>query len=228
MAGETIKCEALCLRIAPWSRTSHIVTWLTPHGIVVTSVKGAVRPKSAFLGQYDLNYTCELVYYASSRGDLHALRECFPVETRDALRADYRLFALSDYFRAAVSTLAPQGEEAADWFRLLTEFLDGLDHPDGSVSSAPALVAALVDFELKSLKLAGMSPELQGERDSFMLRGERSIPVTEQVFRCLRNVRAEKNIQILLDTARTIGVFYTFHIDGFAEMRRSVVRMICN
>ena len=83
-SGETLKAEALCLAVHPWSRTSHIVRWLTPRGTLATLVKGAVRPKSAFLGQYDLNYTCELVYYARARGELHALRECVPRERRDA------------------------------------------------------------------------------------------------------------------------------------------------
>ena len=55
MAGETIKTEAICLDIRPWSRTSHVVSWLTPMGKVSTVVKGAVRAKSQFLGQYDLN-----------------------------------------------------------------------------------------------------------------------------------------------------------------------------
>ena len=49
MAGETTKTEAICLDIRPWSRTSHIVRWMTPEGPVTTVVKGAVRPKSAFL-----------------------------------------------------------------------------------------------------------------------------------------------------------------------------------
>ena len=43
MAGEIIKTEGIVLAIRPWSRTSHIVTWLTPdHGCVTTLVKGAV------------------------------------------------------------------------------------------------------------------------------------------------------------------------------------------
>ena len=68
MAGEIIKTHGIVLSIHPWSQTSHVVTWLTPdHGPVTTLVKGAVRPKSAFLGQYDLNYTCEIVYYADTR-----------------------------------------------------------------------------------------------------------------------------------------------------------------
>lgn len=105
MAGETVKCEAICLDVRPWSRTSHVVAWLTPHGRIVTLVKGAVRPKSAFLGQYDLNYTCELVYYARSRGDLHALRECAPICLRAELRGDYRALALAGHFRRLAADL---------------------------------------------------------------------------------------------------------------------------
>ena len=95
MAGETVKSEAICLAIHPWSQTSHIVTWLTPQGKVGTVVRGAVRPKSFFLGQYDLNYTCEILYYGRARGDLHALRDCVPLNRRDALRDDYRALALA-------------------------------------------------------------------------------------------------------------------------------------
>ena len=95
MAGETIKTPAICLRISPWSKTSHIVTWLTPSGKVTTLVKGAVRPKSAFLGQYDLNYECEIVYYAKERGEMHAIRECSIIDMRENLRGEWRLLAMA-------------------------------------------------------------------------------------------------------------------------------------
>ena len=114
MAGETVKTEATCLRINPWSRTSHVVSWLTPSGRVATLVKGAVRPKSAFLGQYDLNYTCGIVYYARAHGEAHALRECFPLERRDDLRGDYAALAVASYFRALADELAPRARTAAN------------------------------------------------------------------------------------------------------------------
>ena len=104
MAGETLKTEAVCLRIYPWSRTSHIVHWLTPHGRLATVVKGATRPKSAFLGQYDLNYTCEIVYYLGSRGDLHALRECSPEIARASLRGNLAALLLADHMRSRGSS----------------------------------------------------------------------------------------------------------------------------
>ena len=126
MAGETIKSEAICLSVTPWSKTSHVVTWLTPSGRVGTVVKGAVRPKSAFLGQYDLNYTCEIVYYVRAKGELHALRECAPLDRRDALRDDYAALALAGYFRLMADRFAPQGPDSADWYATLSAALDAL------------------------------------------------------------------------------------------------------
>ena len=123
MAGETIRTEAVCLDIRPWSRTSHIVTWLTPVGKVATVVKGAVRPKSAFLGQYDLNYTCDILYYARAKGELHALRDCVPLDLRESLRGNYRALALAGYFRQLVSELAPSGPGCRPWDELLSSSL---------------------------------------------------------------------------------------------------------
>ena len=72
-----IQTQAIVLSIHPWSRTSHMVTWLTrDYGRIVTSVKGACRPKSAYLGQYDLFYTCLLDFYRKDRYGVHAIREC--------------------------------------------------------------------------------------------------------------------------------------------------------
>ncbi len=220
MAGETVKSEAVCLRIVPWSRTSHVVSWLTPSGKVATVVKGAARPKSAFLGQYDLNYTCEIVYYARARGELHALRECAPLETRDALRGSYRALVLADHFRALAEELSPAGPEAGDWLSLLSSALDGL------ASGRDDLLSAMLEFEIAALNLAGLSPELEADEGSFTLRGERKMPVSREVARCIRAPGSEKNRQILLDAARVIGVFYSFHLDCALDARRTVLRLI--
>ena len=117
MAGETIRSEAICLDIRPWSKTSHVVSWLTPVGKVTTVAKGAERPKSYFLGQYDLNYTCDILYYAGAKGEIHALRDCVPVARRDDLRDDYRVLALAGYFRRLAAELAPK-TVTREWCRL--------------------------------------------------------------------------------------------------------------
>ena len=205
-----------------------MVTWLTSSGIVQTSVKGAVRPKSAFLGQYDLNYTCEIVYYTRARNEVHVLRECAPCNTRDFLRRDHRLFVLSDYIRAEVRNLAPQGDEADEWLRLTTGVIDALEEVSEGEDAKALRIAALVDFEVKVLKLSGLWPNLLSDGGVFELRGERRLPIPSEVARCLNNPRGEKNIQILLDTARVIGVFYSFHLDCALDARRTVLRMMCN
>lgn len=226
MAGETTKTEAICLDIRPWSRTSHVVRWMTSEGPVTTVVKGAVRPKSAFLGQYDLNYTCEIVYYSRAKGELHALRECSPLATRENLRSNYRALVLAEHMRAQVATLAPHGGESDAWHSTLETALDSL--ASGAAHSTRRLVAALLDFELKILALSGLSPEIEAESGSFSLRGERQMPISQEVARCINDPESEKNLQILLDAARAIGVFYAFHLDSAPETRRTVLRMISN
>ena len=232
MAGETIKTEAVCLDIRPWSRTSHVVGWLTPAGKVATVVKGAVRPKSQFLGQYDLNYTCEILYYARAKGELHALRECVPVELRENLRGDYRALALAGYFRMLVADLAPAGDECRAWYELLSSSLDSL--------ASPVLrLASFVAFELKVLDLAGLKPDFSGydreadwsafsvERGAFDGDGGRLVRVSKDVADYLLHpMRAVKSLQTPLDAARVIGVFYQFHLDCASDMRRSVLSLI--
>ena len=220
MAGETAKCEAICLRIIPWSRTSHIVTWLTPAGRLSTVVKGAVRPKSAFLGQYDLNYTCEIVYYLRAKGELHALRECTPLEGREGLRANYRALLLAEHCRRLAFDLAPTGPEAAAWFDLLGATLTRLTDPE--VRLLPELLA----YELAVLHLAGLDPELEAEAGAFVLRGERRIPVAPATARCLKSPYVVKYSDTLLDAVRVIGVFYAFHLDCAPETRRTILQII--
>ena len=225
MAGETSKAEAICLDIRPWSRTSHVVTWLTRGGRVATLVKGAVRPKSAFLGQYDLNYTCEIVFYSRSRADLHALRECFPAKMREALRGDYRAAAVAGYFRRLVFDFAPSGPDCAAWYEALSDALDRICADPGGA----ATVGGVVRFEMAVLGLMGLSPEVEAASGAFALRGERRIPVSAAVAAYLRDpTRPAENVEVPLDAARVIGVFYQFHLDCASDIRRTVLGMIAN
>jgi recombinational DNA repair protein (RecF pathway) len=196
------------------------VRWLTPNGPVTTVVKGAMRPKSAFLGQYDLNYTCEIVYYLRAQGEVHALRECVPLNLREDLRGDFRLLALADYFRRQIIDNAPCGPEAAEWYDLAERSLTGL------ISSPAPNLAKLVAFELEVLHLAGLSPEMEADEGVFSLRGERKISVSAEVAKAIRDPLSEKNPQILVDAARVIGVFYTFHLDCAPQARRIVLQLI--
>ena len=222
MAGETIKSEAICLATYGWSRTSHVVEWLTPEGKATTIVKGAVRPKSAFLGQYDLNYTCEIVRYARTKNGVSALKECTPLNRRDELRKDFRRLGAASWFRTLASELAPSGNDAEEFFAALGEGLNALE----GIESVEGLLAKVISFEMKVLNLVGLAPELEAYKGSFQLRGERRIPVSKEIAACLRNPEGEKKLKILLETARVIGVYYTFHLDCAPDVRRMVLRMI--
>ena len=237
MAGETIKTVAICLDIRPWSRTSHVVSWLTPMGKVSTVVKGAVRAKSQFLGQYDLNYTCDIVYYARAKGELHALREAVPVEMREGLRGDYRKLALAGYMRRLVAELAPMGEECRVWYEELGRRLDLC----ASLTSGQETASPFLGFELEVLRLSGLAPDFSkfdknAEWSAFSLEtgafgsGEgRCIRVSREVAEYLANgAKNAKNSQVPLDAARVIGVFYQFHLDCAADVRRTVLEMISN
>ena len=237
MAGETIRTEAVCLDIRPWSRTSHVVTWLTPNGKVGTVVKGAVRPKSAFLGQYDLNYTCDILYYARAKGELHALRDCVPLDLRESLRGDYRALALAGYFRQLVNELAPSGPDCRPWYELLSSTLSTLSTSSTISTSSPP--STLVLFELKVLELSGLKPDFSGydrkaewsafsiETGTFSEGAGRCIRLSREVSAWLeRPDRLVKNPQVPLDAAWAIGVFYKFHLDCAPETRRSVLGMI--
>jgi len=207
--------------------------WLTPLGRIGTVVKGAVRPKSAFLGQYDLNYTCEIVYYARAKGDLHALRECAPLNRRDALRDDYASLALAGYFRFLSDRFAPQGSECAEWYEMLVSALDDL-------CVAPLnLVITMMKAELRYLHLLGLDPEVEADSGAFVLRGERKIPISPEVAAFIRVLSqpstfhfqfstSDVQAPVALDAARALGVYYNFHVDGVSDVRRAVLRMIQN
>jgi len=125
-------------------------------------------------------------------------------------------------------TLAPAGPEAADW-------RDALEGALGSLAargerSAVDSLGRLLAFEMRVLELSGLSPDLSenAHNRAFQLRGERRMPVSRETLGCLRSPRDEKNLKILVDAARAIGVFYAFHLDCASDVRRTVLRMICN
>ena len=222
MAGEMIKTEAVCLGIHPWSKTSHVTSWLTPSGRVVTVVKGAVRPKSAFLGQYDLNYTCEILYYARAHNELHALRECTPLAFRDYLRGDYRALVLAEHLRHVAAELTPSGPDAAEWYELLVTSLDSLQGTTGD-----RLLPAMLAFEKSALMLSGVWPEIPENGGEILVGDDRRIPVPATTAACLRDLHGTSDIKILLDAARVISVLYALNLELAVDPRRSVLQLIC-
>ena len=232
MAGEISKTDGIVLAIHPWSRTSHIVTWLTPdHGCVTTLVKGAVRPKSAFLGQYDLFYTCDLLYYARARGDLHALRETMPRNLREGLRGRWRETSLAGYAADLVCDLAPVGAEAKEWYDFLSRFLDDL-----AADAAPCVASRyrmLIRLEMAVLRLAGLAPDFSGMdpqaawtafaidhgRCGEGVRTVRLAPATVAALRGAPGLGEEEAVRFL-------GIFLAYHLERAIDVRRSLVSLL--
>lgn len=150
-----IKTPALVLRIHPYSRTSRVVTWLTPdRGRVVTAIKGASRAKSTFLGQYDLAMRCELLFYRREHDGVHIARECTPLDLRPNLRADWRAAVAAGYLCELVGRVTEPMLDALSTFDLLDRTLTALD---GGASPVPVILR----FEFDLLETLGLAPDFR-------------------------------------------------------------------
>ena len=149
-----IKTEAITLRIAPFSNTSHIVTWLTPHhGKTATVIKGACRPKSPVFGQYDIGFLCELLFYARNHNGLHIVKECSTIDSRRICRGNWQITSAISYLCHLAAIATPDGAHAPELYSLLASALT-------QVTTAPHLNSILFQFELQLLKILGISPQL--------------------------------------------------------------------
>lgn len=150
-----LKTEAIALRVVPVSNTSSVVTWLTPDwGRLSTMIKGGQRPKSRFLGQYDLFYTCELLFYGREHRDLHIASECCPLKMRPGLRTNWRAAAMASYFADLAGRIGPVHAAHTDTWGLLDDALDDLDAHGAAAAHAFWL-------EMKLLESMGFAPRLQ-------------------------------------------------------------------
>lgn len=149
-----LKTEAIALRILPFSNTSHVVSWLSPEfGKLATVVKGAQRPRSLFLGQYDLFYTCELLFYRRLHNTLHVIRECVPLRPRTAFRTDWKAMACASYICDLVGHVGMEGNPQPGLYRLAETCLDFL-------CQGQARPQLLFWFELQLMKNLGWAPQL--------------------------------------------------------------------
>jgi DNA repair protein RecO (recombination protein O) len=150
-----IQSQAIALQIRPWSKTSHMVTWLTPdYGKVVTVVKGACRPKSAFLGQYDLFYTCDLLFYRRDHDGVHAIRECEPIDLREPLRRSWRQATAAAYLADLTARVTPEHQSNQALYSLFSQTLDGLAYSQENPSHK-----LILGYEINLLRLLGVLPD---------------------------------------------------------------------
>jgi DNA repair protein RecO (recombination protein O) len=149
-----LRTQGIVLRVLQFSRTSQIAVWLTrEYGKLTTIVKGAARPKSSFLGQYDLFYSCEVLFYARERNGSHVMRECSPTSTRPVLRDKWRAAAAASYFCELASKLTEAGESGPVLYSLLDYSLDFL-------CANPVDRSSILWFEIQATGSVGFAPRL--------------------------------------------------------------------
>ena len=154
-----VKTTAVVLRYAPFSNTSRMVSWLTAdYGKITTTIKGSQRPKSQFLGQYDLFYTCELLFYAREHHQAHIIRECSPLKPRSRFRSDWKACAAASYLTDLVSRSSQADAPHPEVFELLDAGLDFL-------AASGADESFVFWFELRLLEHLGLAPRLQNCMD---------------------------------------------------------------
>lgn len=154
MSSPILKDQAIVLRFFPVSNTSRVVSWLTrDHGRISTLIKGAQRPKSQFIGQFDLFYTCELLFYARAREELHHTKECSPLSFRAGLRNDWRATTFASYAADLIARSTPTAAANPQLFELFEALLDELAN-HGLSHALPYW------FELQILDTLGLSPQL--------------------------------------------------------------------
>ncbi len=146
--------EGIVLRVAPQTNTSLQTLWLMrEHGCVSLLFKGAQRPKSYLLGQLDLFYTCEVVFYHRPGRAVQWARECYPNQPRTAFRSDWAACATASWLAGLVAlTLLPGGKPRHAYARLASA-LDAL-----AANADPRSVQHW--FELHWLDVLGLTPQL--------------------------------------------------------------------
>jgi DNA repair protein RecO (recombination protein O) len=148
-----IKTTGIVIRLDPFSKTSQIITWITPdHGRIVTLAKGAKRRQSLLLGQFDLFQGCELLFYASERSSLHILKECSPLKLREPLRTNWRACIAASYLCDMLNHLTPTGAAQTGLYLYADAALDFLSE----YGASPAIVHW---YEIRLLHLLGVAPQ---------------------------------------------------------------------
>lgn len=150
------KSRAVCLCVRPFSKTSQMVSWFTETcGLITTPVKGAQRPKSGFVGRFDIGYSCEVVFYAHGQASgTHHIRECSPLALREQLRTRWRCATAAAY--ACDLTLRATRPELPNppLFATLEALLDALE-----AATDRELPLLLLWYEARLLAHLGLAPD---------------------------------------------------------------------
>jgi DNA repair protein RecO (recombination protein O) len=120
--------NGILLRKIRFSETSLIVTWFSDRfGKIKTIAKGALRPKTAFLGKLDLFFECDLSISLSARSEIHTLREVAIRSSFDGIRKNYLKTSVAAYFIELVEKATELDHPVPQIYGLLVRAFGFLD-----------------------------------------------------------------------------------------------------
>lgn len=123
------KTEAILIDRSVYRESSLIVQWCAPEvGIFKTMAKGALRPKSAFVG-LDLFVSADVRFVRGRSTDLHTLAEAQWSNARLGLRQSYARVLAATYFVKLITQTVERETAIPAIYDLLHKALDYLnDH----------------------------------------------------------------------------------------------------
>ena len=121
------KTEAILIDRSPYAETSLIVQWCAPEvGLFKTIAKGALRPKSPFVGRLDFFVSADVRFVRARASDLHTLSEVQWKEARLGLRQSYARVLAVTYFVKLIGQVVEREAPIPAVYELLHKALDYL------------------------------------------------------------------------------------------------------
>lgn len=203
MANSSLQTNGLILKEMKVSENDRLITVLTSDlGVIRAFSSGSLKMTSKGVSATAfLSYSRLTVY--KSRGDTYRINDACTEKIFWELRKDFTLLSLASYFCEVCMYIAPSGESAADFLRLVLNCLHLLSLKDKSLIS-PAAIKAI--FEMRCCLYAGFMPDASACRCCGKpLSGNSRFDINGGVFyceQCANNADfAQNNAMNMISTA---------------------------
>ncbi len=158
-----LKTDAIVLKTFDFRETSRIATFFTKdHGKLKGVLKGIRKDPKKFGSQIDLFSVNEIIYYHTSRSDLHLISYCDLKQYFPPIRQDYQRNIAANYILELVNSIMPQEQSNPRVYELMLNYLNSLE----TIKDIDKLVHV---FQIKILLLSGFRPHI----DSCVQCGEK-------------------------------------------------------
>ncbi len=149
-----IKTEGIVLKSFDFRETSRIATFFTKdHGKVKGILKGIRKDHKKFGSHIDRFTVNEIIYYHSSRSELHLVSHCDLKQFFFPIRQDYKRSLAANYALELVDAIMPVEQANLEIYQLILDYLTSLE----TIRDIDKLVHV---FQIKILLLSGFSPHL--------------------------------------------------------------------